>query len=322
MATHTRLYLSSDTGAPALGNTVGALNNVMKTCLVGSGGIAYGSVPAAGWTNEYEDAGAYKLVLRNSPAEGTGYFLRLLDDGTGTSATAAMAHVQGYSSMSDIDTGNDATPPAVAGWPGARIEKGSGSNLPWALIADERTAILCTNYTATNGTAVVYYFGDYISYIPGFGYAWITAAGGASVAATDRSSYLCTASGQNAASGNINLMRGYSGDPGNSKLALVSPHGAASSPGTNQPPNVSVSSVLGNSVITHPILIASNIGPIGELRGLRYPSQNMNGINAGTVLAGTKVGSSLMALRCAVSYNSSFAQFSGGLFVETSLPWQ
>jgi hypothetical protein len=119
--------MSTDPGAPVFTASVGSFCDLIKTCFVGSGGIAYGSggtaKAAAGWTWEYEDAVTHKLVLRNSPALGSGYYLRVLDDGTGTSATAANAHVQGYSSMSEIDTGTDATPAAVSGWPGARIEK-------------------------------------------------------------------------------------------------------------------------------------------------------------------------------------------------------
>lgn len=174
MATHTRLFMSTDPGAPVFTATVGSLCDLLKTCLVGSGGVAYGSgsaaKAAAGWTVEFEDAVAHKLVLRNSPALGSGYYLRIIDDGTGTSATAANAHVQGYSSMSDIDTGTDATPAAVAGWPGGRIEKAESAGstpIPWAVVADEKTAIVGLNIAATDGCAVVYYLGDYLSYIPG-----------------------------------------------------------------------------------------------------------------------------------------------------------
>lgn len=331
MATHTRLFMSTDPGAPVFTATVGSLCDLLKTCLVGSGGVAYGSgsaaKAAAGWTVEFEDAVAHKLVLRNSPALGSGYYLRILDDGTGTSATAANAHAQGYSSMSDIDTGTDATPAAVVGWPGGRIEKAESAGstpIPWAVVADEKTAIVGLNIAATDGRAVVYYLGDYLSYIPGFGYPWMTAAGGASNALADRVSYLSRTSGQaSTGADGACIMRSHTGMLGAAKTTFVAPNGAAGSvPGSGSLPNIPPSGYLGNNIVSHPVMLASAIGPIGELRGVRYPSQDIRSIAGGTVLAGTLPGSMQVVLHNADSYGSFFDLFSGGLLIETVLPWQ
>jgi hypothetical protein len=170
----------------------------------------------------------------------------------------------------------------------------------------------------------VYYLGDYLSYIAGFSYPWITAAGGASIAAADRISYLSKTQDQvtTPASGAM-IMRAYTGASGAVVAPFITPNGVPGSvPGCNQAPNVTPSPYLGGNIISHPIMIGSAIGPIGELRGVRYPSQDVNTISGGTLLSGTLPGSMLLLLRNANSYGSTFSQFSGGLLIETALPWQ
>lgn len=331
MATHTRYFSHTDTGAPTFTASLGSLCSLLKTCLVGTSGVAYGSGGseklAAGWSVAYEDAPAYKLALRNDSTLGTGFYLRIIDDGTGTSATAANAHVQGYSSMTDIDTGNDATPAAVAGWPGARIEKAGSagpSAVPWAIVADERTAIVALNVNATDGKAMVYYFGDYLSYVPGFAWPWLIAAGGPSTAISERVSYLSKISQQDTNAAGVFVMRDITGSAGVVRRVFASPHGSAgNAPGCVYAPNVAISPTMVSRIITHPIRIASNYGPIGELRGLQFPSQTVVGVlTPNSLLSTTDAGSEKIMLVNSNSYGSTYTYSSGGLIVEVAKPWQ
>ena len=55
------VYTSQDTDAPQLSSTAGALNTVIKGCLV----TGYGVKPAAGWDIAHEDMATKKLALRS-----------------------------------------------------------------------------------------------------------------------------------------------------------------------------------------------------------------------------------------------------------------
>jgi hypothetical protein len=166
--------------------------------------------------------------------------------------------------------------------------------------------------------------GDYLSYVPGFAYSFIVCAGGPSTGASDRASYISTAGVHTAVpSAGAKMMRNYDSSVGQQLVGFVSPFGTTvTAVGGQDSPNVSPSSYLGNNLVTHPIMLASPIGPIGELRGVRYPTQNINSIGNATQLGGTEAGSNLIMLRNVQSYQSTFARFSGGLLVETALPWQ
>jgi hypothetical protein len=96
----TRVFYSTDSGAPVLDGTAGSLVNVLKTCLVGTAGIAYSGKPACGWTAPY--VGTNKVALRNDTSSGaTGQYFRI-DDGTGDGRYAMFRN---YASMTDVDTG-------------------------------------------------------------------------------------------------------------------------------------------------------------------------------------------------------------------------
>lgn len=95
-------YMWSDVGAPQLSGTVGSGLNWLRALLVGSGGIAYGSKPALGWTEEY--TGTNKACFRNSMAEGgSGCYLQVLD------TNATYTQIRMYESMSDLTTGSAPT---------------------------------------------------------------------------------------------------------------------------------------------------------------------------------------------------------------------
>jgi hypothetical protein len=129
--TTTRIYRSTDTGAPVLTGQVGSLLNLLDKCLVDG----YTGKTAAGWSRQF--TGTNKTAYRNSVAAGgTGMYLRVVD------ANAGYATVQVYASMSDIDTGADVAPATAQFASGVFWSKSVSSNTtarPWVVVADELT---------------------------------------------------------------------------------------------------------------------------------------------------------------------------------------
>lgn len=116
-----------DVGALTLDGTAGSFRVLVKATLL-----------AAGWTVEWEDVGAQKLVMRNDQtAGGNDAWIRILDDGSGAGG-AREAFLQCYEHMTDIDTG---TGPATAlnSGNGVVICKSmalSGASRPYVIGAD------------------------------------------------------------------------------------------------------------------------------------------------------------------------------------------
>lgn len=160
-----RLYRWDDAGAPVLSGTVGSLTNLLRACLVGSSGIAYGGKPAAGWTEVFAGSATNTAVYRNNDLEGfSGCCVRVADNAGGTGG-GREALLSVYAYMSSIDEGGGATRVYY-------IRKSSTLNAAarkWALYADGGTAILNIWDTGDsvnfgfNGEISV--FGDYDSFL-------------------------------------------------------------------------------------------------------------------------------------------------------------
>lgn len=67
------IYKSTDGNAPVLCGQRTSVVEVLTKCLV----TGYGDKPAAGWTRPYVDANGHRASFRNSPANGTGFFLNI-----------------------------------------------------------------------------------------------------------------------------------------------------------------------------------------------------------------------------------------------------
>lgn len=174
--TTTRIFKSTDPGAPQLTGQNGALLGILTACLVGISGIAYGTgadqKTAAGWSMPFTN-GATKGVFRNAlAAGGTGCYVRILDDGSLT-AGAEEATLAAYSAMSDLDTGSGATPNST-GFFVRKSETTDNVQRPWILIADECTFYLWidsgdTSPVLNSSSQKLYGAGDYISFAIGDG---------------------------------------------------------------------------------------------------------------------------------------------------------
>lgn len=57
MSSTVRYYRYDDAGAPTITGQVGSLTTLLRTVLVGTAGIAYGSKPSAGWTEQFAGTG-------------------------------------------------------------------------------------------------------------------------------------------------------------------------------------------------------------------------------------------------------------------------
>lgn len=146
--TTTRYFRWDDAGAPQLTGAAGSLIALLKTLLVGTDGIAYGSKPACGWSVAFE--GTNVIAFQNSPTLGNGCFVRIDD----TSATTPTFNV--YEAMSTID---DGTAPCFSASVNIRKSSaaGTGQNRPWILVGDERTYYL---YTGFSGSIFAYNTGQ------------------------------------------------------------------------------------------------------------------------------------------------------------------
>lgn len=165
--TNTRVYKSSDSGAPVLNGVVGSLISLLDACLVGTAGVAYGTTPSAGWTKAY--TGTNKAAYRNDSTIGSGCYVRVDD---AAPVTAAEARIRAYRTMSDVNTGTGPVPTVAQTSGGAVIRKAESTGTTpsyWILIADECTAYLSVHTTTTENWSTFAWFGDYISFVAGSG---------------------------------------------------------------------------------------------------------------------------------------------------------
>jgi hypothetical protein len=141
-----RLYRSTDAGAPQLG-ALGAVNSILKACLV----TGFGSRTPAGWSIAFEDSANHKIALKQGGENGRFFKCDHSED-------IRFARVNGYLTMSDIDTGiegmfdtqtYDGTPggffPALYTTSSAQFQYHD-----WIVIADERSFYYIVTAFATS----------------------------------------------------------------------------------------------------------------------------------------------------------------------------
>lgn len=161
------VYRSTDPGAPLLSGVPGAMLALLDAILVDGYGVGSGRKEGLGWTKEF--GGVNIRAYRNSPASGTGYFLRVDD----TAARSCL--LRGYSIMSDLNTGEDATPSLALKAPGSMWEKStvaSSAIRHWIAVGTERFFYLFVDTGGNYGTQGLagthgHYAGDIASMKPG-----------------------------------------------------------------------------------------------------------------------------------------------------------
>lgn len=161
------VYSSADVGAPVLAGQNGSMVALLRAILV----TGYGSKAGLGWTEPYTDAVNNVAVFRNNPISGTGYHLRVADNGDAAAGSSARsAGLRGYSTMSDVNTGTDITPTVAQKANGTLLIKSStisATARSWWAIGTERCLYI---FIESNGmgaeTGTPNFIGDFTSFKP------------------------------------------------------------------------------------------------------------------------------------------------------------
>jgi hypothetical protein len=142
-----RLYRSTDAGAPQLGS-VGAIRSILKACLV----AGYGSRTSAGWSMPFEDAANSKCVFKQGGTDGRYLWID-------NSENLRYAKVNGYMTMSDIDTGTEALCDDFPDGFGYFSGTAYSTTTEWILIASDRFFYFIPSAQTKRFTHAVF-FGD------------------------------------------------------------------------------------------------------------------------------------------------------------------
>lgn len=158
----TRIYKSSDAGAPALTGQIDSLNNLLKAILIN--GI--GAVPASPWTLSFEDIAAHVCVFR--PPAGNRHYLQVNDNGPG-GATYREARMRGFVAMTGFNTGTELFPTVAQLANGLFVRKSlnldTGARV-WRAMVDEKTMYLFIDSADLPGNFDMYAFGNYLDWNP------------------------------------------------------------------------------------------------------------------------------------------------------------
>ena len=161
-----RVYRSTDTSAPVLSGTAGALIGVLDGCLV----TGYGAQVNSGWTKPF--TGTNLASYR----QGTGsnqFYLKVRDDAPGAGG-AIEARFRGFEVMTTVtatDTAADGTNifPTIAQSTATQtaVRKSATADTtarPWIVVADARTFYLFILTGDTVGTYYSVVFGEFFSF--------------------------------------------------------------------------------------------------------------------------------------------------------------
>lgn len=163
------VYRSTDPGAPVLNGQGGSLLALLNAILVTGYGGGETAKPGAGWTRPFSSSTVQ--VFRNSAVSGSGAYLRVRDDASeATLSTGCVAQVFAYSSMTDINTGENQTPSAALQPRGSYIAKSprpEAAARGWMAVATEIGFYLFTSWSPFDNGKGAYYFGDLDSAVSG-----------------------------------------------------------------------------------------------------------------------------------------------------------
>jgi len=156
------IYRSTDDGAPTLNGYSGSLVTVLNAVLVDG----YGTKSGAGWTKEYSGvSGAVESRAAYRGGAGTQFYLHVNDSGP---TVQNHARINGYESMTHIDSGTNSFPSVsqgLGGYVSARKSSAvSATARTWIIAADNRTFYMFI----LTGDSTYYYgwmFGDFYSYV-------------------------------------------------------------------------------------------------------------------------------------------------------------
>jgi hypothetical protein len=161
----TRVYKSTDPGAPTLNGQVGSLIAVLRACLVDG----FGSLPPLGWSMPYTDGNnpPLRAHFRQAPKTGWGqYDLEVKDDGsTSAGSNTSFAEAWGWAGATGLAEGSLAFPVRTSA--GMNTRKSASLDATarrWLLVGTDRSFIFVAYHNAGGAwsAAEVWFFGDLI----------------------------------------------------------------------------------------------------------------------------------------------------------------
>lgn len=313
-----RIYRWDDAGAPTLSGQVGAMNAVLRACLVGTAGIAYGAKPSAGWTEAFAGTAANITVFRNNPADGaSACYVRVNDNAPGAGG-AREVRLTVYGAMTDINTGTAAT---SSPW----VRKSSTADSTarkWIVIADGLTAwVHLYGFGSSLGAGDGYDttfcgFGDYACVAPSNAYRYFCMGRlsensnfGGDILAFHSSGF-----SNKSAAFTVQALDGIAGviQPSIS-LPLYTSDGGAGGLAYPTPPHA----ISGDTYFRSNPEIRDGLTLLGRLRGLRIPFQNIMAATDGADYPGF-TGQVVAKTRISTSSNSNYHV---GLVIDSVGPW-
>lgn len=277
----------------------------------------------AGWTEEY--SGTNKKVYRNNSTSGSGGYLRV--DASGSSYED---RIRGYETMSDVDTGTGPFPSDVqvsGGLYWARAHTGVTSARLWAVVANDRMALILVNPHSTTSTTGMFglFVGDKYSYKTGDAYRFVVMGGSASYYANAYSATNQDLFYFGSSSGYYYSPRGYSG-LGTSVIltpridGITAASNVRSGVGTIPFPNGPNNAVLYRSYCA---LLDSTLHVYGYIPGILYCPQATGGVlhaGGGPTETLNVPGYTGRAFACFGTLNSGSSP-TGAFWVDVTGPW-
>jgi hypothetical protein len=156
----TRVYKSTDSGAPVLTGQAGSLHTLLQAILID--GI--GGAPASPWTVEFSDVTSKTKVYR--PPAGNRHYLQVKDNGP-VAANMQESAMRGFGAMTAYDTGTDPFPTTTQQTNGIIVRKSaSADSTPraWRAYVDEKTMYLFIDTGDTAGAWSGYGFGQFVDW--------------------------------------------------------------------------------------------------------------------------------------------------------------
>lgn len=312
-----RIYRWDDAGAPSLSGQVGALNNVLRKCLVGISGVAYGATPSAGWSEAFAGTATNIAAFRNNPGDGaSGCYVHVNDNAPG-SAGAREAQLTVYGAMTDIATGTAGTSTAWA----RKSSTADSTARKWLVVADGLTAwVLLYDFGSPGGAGngfdtTLFGVGDYACVAPSNAYRYFC-MGRASENSNFGGDILAFNAGSFVSKSAAFTVRALDGVAGIVQPSISLPlysTGGAGGEGYPTPPHAITGDVYFRS---NPEIRDGSI-LLGRLRGLRIPFHNIMAVAdgadypgfAGQVVAKTRIGT------------SSNSDWHVGLVLDSLGPW-
>lgn len=233
-------------------------------------GVADGAVPGtitiklapAGWVKAY--AAGNIAAYKSSNPSASGCYVRIDDSGAGL----RYARMVGYESMTDVDTGINASPPdIVGGWYIPKSNSSGADARKWIVVADDRRVVLMVAYNSSypaDYSPIV--FGDLISDKSGDAWPFITSGFGDSGSVVDYN--YGSANIVTHACLTISVAKSYSqiGSAVRSKSYIPGAIGTTSGDSSNPVGP----SVVDNSLYVCPVLVQEGTATSAPVRG-RFP---------------------------------------------------